>query len=57
MTTANSTRKDLPEHPDVEIVEATKAFDQLLRLDVYRFRHRLFSGECRRFDHADRAAR
>jgi ADP-ribose pyrophosphatase len=31
--------------PDVEIVEATKAFERFLRVDVFRFRHRLFSGE------------
>jgi ADP-ribose pyrophosphatase len=34
-----------PAHPDVEIVEATKAFARFLRVDVFRFRHRLFSGE------------
>jgi len=34
-----------PAHPDVEIVEATKAFEHFLRVDVIRFRHRLFSGE------------
>jgi ADP-ribose pyrophosphatase len=34
-----------PAHPDVEIVEATKAFERFLRVDVFRFRHRLFSGE------------
>lgn len=34
-----------PTHPDVEIVEATKAFERFLRVDVLRFRHRLFSGE------------
>jgi ADP-ribose pyrophosphatase len=34
-----------PAHPDVEIVEATKAFKRFLRVDVFRFRHRLFSGE------------
>ena len=34
-----------PLHPDVEIVEATKAFERFLRVDVFRFRHRLFSGE------------
>jgi ADP-ribose pyrophosphatase len=31
-------------HPDVEIIEATKAFERFLRLDVFRFRYRLFSG-------------
>ena len=34
-----------PTHPDVEIVEGTKAFERFLRVDVFRFRHRLFSGE------------
>jgi ADP-ribose diphosphatase len=34
-----------PAHPDVEIVEAVKAFERFLRVDVFRFRHRLFSGE------------
>jgi ADP-ribose pyrophosphatase len=34
-----------PVHPDVEIVDATKAFERFLRVDVFRFRHRLFSGE------------
>jgi ADP-ribose pyrophosphatase len=34
-----------PAHPDVDIVEATKAFERFLRVDVFRFRHRLFSGE------------
>jgi ADP-ribose pyrophosphatase len=42
-----------PAHPDVEIVEATNAFERFLRVDVFRFRHRLFSGEwsaLRRYD-------
>ena len=34
-----------PARPDVEIIEATKAFERFLRVDVFRFRHRLFSGE------------
>jgi ADP-ribose pyrophosphatase len=34
-----------PAHPDVDIVEATKVFERFLRVDVFRFRHRLFSGE------------
>lgn len=34
-----------PRHPDVEIIAATKAFEHFLRMDVLRFRHRLFSGE------------
>lgn len=32
-------------HPDVEIVEATTPFKRFLRIDVFRFRHRLFAGE------------
>jgi ADP-ribose pyrophosphatase len=37
---------DTPQsHPDCEIVEARKAFEHFLRVDVFRFRHRLFSGE------------
>ncbi len=37
---------DTPQmHPDVEIVEATTPFERFLRVDVFRFRHRLFSGE------------
>src|SRR6202045_4515020 len=34
-----------PAHPDGEIVEATNAFERFLRVEVFRFRHRLFSGE------------
>jgi ADP-ribose pyrophosphatase len=34
-----------PEHPDAEILEAKTAFERYLRIDVFRFRHRLFSGE------------
>lgn len=34
----------LTAHPDVEIVEATRAFERFLRLDVFRYRHRLYSG-------------
>jgi len=34
-----------PPHPDVEIVESRTAFERFLRVDVFRFRHRLFSGE------------
>jgi ADP-ribose pyrophosphatase len=33
-----------PAHPDVEIVETTKGFERFLRMDVIRFRFRLFSG-------------
>lgn len=31
-------------HPDVEIVEAKTGFERFLRMDVVRFRHRLFAG-------------
>ncbi|HYZ39181.1 MAG TPA: NUDIX domain-containing protein [Stellaceae bacterium] len=34
-----------PNHPDVEIIAAERRFERFLRLDVFRFRHRLFSGE------------
>lgn len=34
-----------PAHPDIEIVEAKTAFERFLRVDVFRFRHRLYSGE------------
>jgi ADP-ribose pyrophosphatase len=36
---------DATTHPDVEIVEATTPFARYLRVDTFRFRHRLFSGE------------
>jgi len=36
---------DLPEHPDLRIAGLEIAFKRHLRLDVVRFRHRLFSGE------------
>jgi ADP-ribose pyrophosphatase len=37
---------DIPSaHPDVEIAEASTPFKRFLRVDVFRFRHRLFSGE------------
>src|SRR5262252_8087085 len=32
-------------HPDVTISNAEIAFERFLRVDVFRFRHRLFSGE------------
>lgn len=32
-------------HPDAEITGAETAFERFLRMDVFRFRHRLFSGE------------
>ncbi|HEX5319961.1 MAG TPA: NUDIX domain-containing protein [Stellaceae bacterium] len=31
-------------HPDIEIAEVTTGFSRFLRVDVVRFRHRLFSG-------------
>jgi ADP-ribose pyrophosphatase len=34
----------LPTHPDVEIIEARTGFERFLRVDVFRMRHRLFSG-------------
>jgi len=34
-----------PAHPDVEIAEAVTEFERFLRVDVFRFRHRLFSRE------------
>jgi ADP-ribose pyrophosphatase len=33
-----------PTHPDVEIAEAETAFERFLRMDMFRFRHRLFGG-------------
>jgi ADP-ribose pyrophosphatase len=32
-------------HPDVEITGAETAFERFLQMDVFHFRHRLFSGE------------
>jgi ADP-ribose pyrophosphatase len=37
--------KRLPSHPDAEIVETTTVAARHLRIDTFRFRHRLFSGE------------
>ena len=34
----------LPSHPDVEIIASTTEFDRHLKVDVVRFRHRLFAG-------------
>jgi ADP-ribose pyrophosphatase len=34
-----------PSHPDVEIADATTVGARHLRIDTFRFRHRLFSGE------------
>jgi ADP-ribose pyrophosphatase len=36
---------ELPEHPDLRIENLDIAFKRHLRLDVVRFRHKLFSGE------------
>lgn len=36
---------ETPPHPDAEIVEVTTAFQRFLRVDIFRFRHRLFSGQ------------
>jgi len=36
---------DFPEHPDLRISGHEIVFQRHLRLDVYRFRHRRFSGE------------
>src|SRR3981081_3208124 len=35
----------LPSHPDARIDGAETPFSRFLRVDVVRFRHRLFSGE------------
>ena len=43
MTVPAATR-ELPGHPDVEIIAAEKAFERFLRIDVFRFRYRLYSG-------------
>jgi hypothetical protein len=32
------------DHPDAEIVQAETPFERYLRVDTFRFRHRLFSG-------------
>src|SRR5215467_16087980 len=34
-----------PAHPDATIIAVETAFERFLRMDVFRFRHRLFSGE------------
>ncbi len=34
-----------PVHPDIEIIAASIGFERFLRMEVIRFRHRLFSGE------------
>jgi ADP-ribose pyrophosphatase len=36
---------DLPRHPDLRVVAHEIAFQRHLRLDVFRFHHRLFSGD------------
>jgi ADP-ribose pyrophosphatase len=35
----------MPADPGVEIIEANKGFEHFLRMDVFRFRYRRFSGE------------
>ncbi len=35
---------ELPGHPDAEFVQAETPFEGYLRVDTFRFRHRLFSG-------------
>src|SRR5215472_11772922 len=37
--------KPLPSHPDVEIAGSQTVSARYLRIDTFRFRHRLFSGE------------
>jgi ADP-ribose diphosphatase len=32
-------------HPDAEFAQATTSFQRYLRIDTFRFRHRLYSGE------------
>ncbi|MGH7047160.1 MAG: NUDIX domain-containing protein [Stellaceae bacterium] len=39
------TKPDPPAHPDVEIIEQATGFERFLRMEVIRFRHRLFGGE------------
>lgn len=34
-----------PSHPDFELIETKVGFERFLRLDIFRFRHRLFCGE------------
>jgi ADP-ribose diphosphatase len=44
---------EIPPHPDLEITGVEIGFSRFLRVDVVRFRHRLFSGEWspeRRYD-------
>jgi ADP-ribose pyrophosphatase len=41
----NELLNDLPSHPDLRVVAHEIGFQRFLRLDVVRFRHRLFSGE------------
>ena len=36
---------DFPQHPDLQITGHEIAYRRHLRLDVYRFRHRLYSGD------------
>ncbi len=34
-----------PAHPGIELIESTTGFERFLRMEVIRFRHRLFNGE------------
>jgi ADP-ribose diphosphatase len=40
-----TTSKPLPSHPDAELALTTTVSARHLRIDTFRFRHRLFSGE------------
>ena len=35
---------EVPNHPDAEIVQEATPFERYLRIDTFKFRHRLFSG-------------
>jgi ADP-ribose diphosphatase len=45
MSNTQSPPTPLPSHPDARINDSETPFARFLRLDVVRFRHRLFSGE------------
>ena len=57
MTAQRRTPAPAPSHPDVEILGAEIGFARHLRVEVVRFRHRLFaggwSGDCGRASGAD----
>jgi ADP-ribose pyrophosphatase len=42
---SDSPENDIPDHPDLRVATQEIGFKRHLRLDVVRFRHRLFSGE------------